>query len=202
MNSCKILVYVVSYALLTTTVTATNVTGTVCDSFCEDPSACGWTEAWSCPWAPEPGTNGRAGDDGSEGYDCCCKYTTAEDQKCGANAPVTPPAGESAGTCWIGSYGRGVGVLREARCPPGYRYDGISTCGCQEGCFLGICCGCNPGRDYQTGGKCCGSVCTGCTTAPVWDSSSCPYNTFNCPEGYARDSASSPELCYVPCGDG
>eukprot|EP00931_Biecheleriopsis_adriatica_P072328 TRINITY_DN4651_c0_g1_i1.p1 TRINITY_DN4651_c0_g1~~TRINITY_DN4651_c0_g1_i1.p1 ORF type:complete len:717 (-),score=101.93 TRINITY_DN4651_c0_g1_i1:84-2234(-) len=33
---------------------------------------CGWTKEWNCPTQP-PGSSGAAGDDGSEGYACCCK---------------------------------------------------------------------------------------------------------------------------------
>merc|ERR1719502_1660305 len=43
----------------------------VCGDYCST-TGCGWTAQWSCPWAAADGTVGRAGDDGSVGYDCCC----------------------------------------------------------------------------------------------------------------------------------
>lgn len=44
---------------------------------------CGWTGDYSCPWAPGPGSKGRAGNDSSVGYECCCVARTSSDQPCG-----------------------------------------------------------------------------------------------------------------------
>ena len=68
----------------------------ICESYCTPQDACGWTRDYSCPWAPSPGAKGRAGDDGSTGYECCCVYRTTEAQPCGGNgtgppAPPSPP---------------------------------------------------------------------------------------------------------------
>merc|ERR1711862_555746 len=55
--------------------------GQRCAEFCSS-TGCGWTSEWSCPWQPR-GSKGQASDDGSDGYDCCCKQRTAESQPCG-----------------------------------------------------------------------------------------------------------------------
>merc|ERR1712110_1257907 len=51
-----------------------------CSGYCST-TGCGWTDDYSCPWAPAAGAKGRAGDDGSVGYSCCCVKRTAEDQR-------------------------------------------------------------------------------------------------------------------------
>ena len=56
-----------------------------CPTYCAAPDACGWTKEYSCPWAAKPGSAGRAGDDGSAGYECCCVDRTAASQHCGGN---------------------------------------------------------------------------------------------------------------------
>ena len=62
-----------------------------CVDYCSK-TGCDWTKQYSCPWAP-PGTHGRAGDDGSVGYECCCVQRTNETQPCGGPpAPPAPPA--------------------------------------------------------------------------------------------------------------
>eukprot|EP00747_Dinoflagellata_sp_TGD_P183714 gnl/TRDRNA2_/TRDRNA2_38803_c0_seq1.p1 gnl/TRDRNA2_/TRDRNA2_38803_c0~~gnl/TRDRNA2_/TRDRNA2_38803_c0_seq1.p1 ORF type:complete len:235 (+),score=32.77 gnl/TRDRNA2_/TRDRNA2_38803_c0_seq1:110-814(+) len=43
-----------------------------CKEYCRT-TGCGWNNQWSCPWAPEPGRSGRAGNDGTLGYKCCCE---------------------------------------------------------------------------------------------------------------------------------
>jgi glucosylceramidase len=67
----------------TTNVTADH--GKSCSTYCAAPDACGWTKEYSCPWAAKPGSAGRAGDDGSAGYECCCVDRTAASQHCGGN---------------------------------------------------------------------------------------------------------------------
>ena len=74
-----------------------------CSAYCNASSAaCAWTKQYSCPWARAPGTKGRASDDGSVGYKCCCVDRTAGTQPCGGTTPgdgasvqfvafVTPP---------------------------------------------------------------------------------------------------------------
>jgi hypothetical protein len=59
-----------------------------CSGYCSS-TGCGWTAQWSCPWAPNPGSKGRAGNDGSTGYKCCCEDRSQEDQPCGASTPST-----------------------------------------------------------------------------------------------------------------
>ena len=57
--------------------------GSQCSVYCgASRAACGWTKEYSCPWAKAPGTKGRAGDDGSAGYKCCCVDRTAAGQPC------------------------------------------------------------------------------------------------------------------------
>eukprot|EP01052_Picozoa_sp_SAG31_P018292 SAG31_NODE_1291_length_8975_cov_26.197274_4_plen_272_part_00 len=55
-----------------------------CASYCVS-TGCGWTKQFSCPWMKTPGTKGRAGDDGSVGYQCCCGDRSSPDQPCGGN---------------------------------------------------------------------------------------------------------------------
>ena len=50
--------------------------GGSCGAYCAK-GGCGWTKEYSCPWASKPGTKGRAGDDGSQGYECCCVERTS-----------------------------------------------------------------------------------------------------------------------------
>eukprot|EP01050_Picozoa_sp_SAG11_P000433 SAG11_NODE_13_length_26388_cov_67.360341_5_plen_640_part_00 len=67
-----------------------------CSAYCSSGSAaCGWTKEYSCPWAKAPGSKGRAGDDGSPGYKCCCVDRTAATQPCGGNGTAPTPAGGS-----------------------------------------------------------------------------------------------------------
>jgi hypothetical protein len=61
-----------------------------CDDYCASSGACDWTAQFSCPWAPAAGTSGRAADDGSVGYECCCVNRAAAAQPCGYTAPPTP----------------------------------------------------------------------------------------------------------------
>jgi len=58
-----------------------------CGDYCAG-TGCGWTEDFSCPWAPAPGAKGRASDDGSMGYKCCCAKRTEDSQPCGG--PPSP----------------------------------------------------------------------------------------------------------------
>jgi len=60
-----------------------------CGDYCAL-SGCAWTEQYSCPWSPSPGSRGRAGVDKSMGYSCCCDKRTQEQQPCGG-----PPANNS-----------------------------------------------------------------------------------------------------------
>ena len=63
-----------------------------CSAYCNASSApCDWTKQYSCPWAKTPGTKGRAGDDGSVGYRCCCADRTATTQSCGGNGTAPAP---------------------------------------------------------------------------------------------------------------
>jgi hypothetical protein len=62
-----------------------------CTSYCSS-TGCRWTAQYSCPWAPEPGTSGRAGNDGSAGYNCCCVDRTSQNQPCGGPPPAATPA--------------------------------------------------------------------------------------------------------------
>lgn len=41
-------------------------------------TSCNWTLQWNCP-GQQPGSVGDAGDDGLEGYDCCCKQELWKD---------------------------------------------------------------------------------------------------------------------------
>merc|ERR1712232_393726 len=59
------------------------------DSYCTS-TGCGWTQDWSCPWQPA-GKQGQAGDDGSVGYNCCCKQRTSDSQPCGGASPTPSP---------------------------------------------------------------------------------------------------------------
>jgi len=61
-----------------------------CDKYCSS-TGCGWTSRWSCPWAKAAGTQGRAGNDGSTGYNCCCVDRVQESQPCGGSSLVTEP---------------------------------------------------------------------------------------------------------------
>jgi len=61
-----------------------------CGDYCSA-TGCGWTADYSCPWSPSPGAKGRAGDDGSIGYDCCCVARQQESQPCGGTAPTPAP---------------------------------------------------------------------------------------------------------------
>jgi beta-glucosidase len=54
-----------------------------CHTYCASTS-CSWTAQYSCPWE-RPGSKGHAGDDGSLGYDCCCKARTSAAQPCGGS---------------------------------------------------------------------------------------------------------------------
>lgn len=68
--------------------------GSQCSVYCgASRAACGWTKEYSCPWAKGPGTKGRAGDDGSAGYRCCCVDRTAAGQPCGGNGTAPTPGG-------------------------------------------------------------------------------------------------------------
>lgn len=62
-----------------------------CGAYCAT-GGCGWTKEYSCPWAAKPGTKGRAGDDGSQGYECCCVERTSASQPCGGNG-TAPSSG-------------------------------------------------------------------------------------------------------------
>ena len=55
-----------------------------CTAYCLSGN-CEWTAQYSCPWAKTAGTQGRAGDDGSKGYECCCMARTGAGQPCGGN---------------------------------------------------------------------------------------------------------------------
>mmetsp|Transcript_112259 Transcript_112259/g.362504 ORF Transcript_112259/g.362504 Transcript_112259/m.362504 type:complete len:194 (+) Transcript_112259:1076-1657(+) len=60
---------------------------------------CGWTADFSCP-GQDRGTKGRAHDDGSEGYKCCCTdglWSFAEFVQCGAYM-------EEAGCGWTSNH--------------------------------------------------------------------------------------------------
>jgi len=56
-----------------------------CADTCAVGGGCSWTKEYSCPWS-SAGTKGRAWDDGSMGYKCCCEKRTQEDQPCGGIA--------------------------------------------------------------------------------------------------------------------
>jgi glucosylceramidase len=63
-----------------------------CSAYCNASSAaCDWTKQYSCPWAKTPGTKGRAGDDGSVGYRCCCADRTGTSDPCGGNGTAPAP---------------------------------------------------------------------------------------------------------------
>jgi hypothetical protein len=51
-----------------------------CDDYCKT-SGCDWTKKYNCPW--QSGGSGKASDDGSVGYSCCCDQRTSETQPCG-----------------------------------------------------------------------------------------------------------------------
>ena len=69
---------------------ATSSGSSQCSTYCNASSAaCDWTEQYSCPWAKTPGTKGRAGDDGSIGFRCCCVDRTAITQTCGGNVTAS-----------------------------------------------------------------------------------------------------------------
>jgi len=61
-----------------------------CDKYCSS-TGCGWTSKWSCPWEPAAGTRGRAGNDGSTGYNCCCVKRNQASQPCGGSSNATVP---------------------------------------------------------------------------------------------------------------
>eukprot|EP00746_Dinoflagellata_sp_MGD_P035196 gnl/MRDRNA2_/MRDRNA2_184111_c0_seq1.p1 gnl/MRDRNA2_/MRDRNA2_184111_c0~~gnl/MRDRNA2_/MRDRNA2_184111_c0_seq1.p1 ORF type:complete len:333 (+),score=80.14 gnl/MRDRNA2_/MRDRNA2_184111_c0_seq1:69-1001(+) len=44
----------------------------MCRDYCSS-TGCSWTKEWSCPWAVSSGSEGRAGNDGTLGYKCCCE---------------------------------------------------------------------------------------------------------------------------------
>jgi len=56
-----------------------------CESYCSS-TGCGWTSQYSCPWSAAAGTKGRAGQDGSKGFDCCCAKRDQDSQPCGGNS--------------------------------------------------------------------------------------------------------------------
>jgi hypothetical protein len=64
-----------------------------CAAYCES-TGCGWTSSWSCPWAAEDGSVGRAGDDGSIGYDCCCNQRNTCGIEVYTDAPTVSPTTE------------------------------------------------------------------------------------------------------------
>lgn len=77
-----------------------------CTSYCSS-TGCGWTAQYSCPWEPTAGSHGRAGDDGSKGYNCCCKQRTEKSQPCGGGPN---PCGNYCST-------QGCGWTSEYSCP-------------------------------------------------------------------------------------
>lgn len=108
-----------------------------CGSYCSL-TGCGWTSDWSCPWQPT-GAQGHASDDGSVGYDCCCKQRTSLEQPCGGSAPVptptpvvptpTPvaPTPTPPGTCTCGCSGDDLKQCMTA-CPSEKFDDCVKTC--------------------------------------------------------------------------
>lgn len=64
----------------------------ICSQYCST-TGCGWTDDYSCPWAPKPGRKGRAGNDNSTGYKCCCVDRSNATQACGGGR------GGGAGKC-------------------------------------------------------------------------------------------------------
>lgn len=55
-----------------------------CSEVCQDDAnMCDWTKEYSCPWAAEDGTKGRATPESSARYHCCCEARSNEDQPCG-----------------------------------------------------------------------------------------------------------------------
>jgi hypothetical protein len=57
-----------------------------CSAYCVA-EGCEWTKLYSCPWSAAPGTKGRAKDDGSQGYECCCAERRAVTEPCGGPQP-------------------------------------------------------------------------------------------------------------------
>ena len=53
-----------------------------CSDYCTVES-CEWTREYSCPWEAKDGISGRAVNDGSVGYSCCCRQRTNVHQACG-----------------------------------------------------------------------------------------------------------------------
>jgi hypothetical protein len=61
-----------------------------CGDFC-DSKGCDWTSDWSCPWA-DKGKKGKAADDGSTGFKCCCTKRKSDEQPCGGEASTPSPS--------------------------------------------------------------------------------------------------------------
>jgi hypothetical protein len=68
-----------------------------CGDYCTT-TGCGWTAQYSCPWAKNPGTSGRAGNDGSVGFSCCCVDRTSESMPCGGDNSSTGVGSIGTGT--------------------------------------------------------------------------------------------------------
>jgi len=82
----------------------------ICDGFCSS-TGCGWTAQHSCPWASADGTSGRASDDGSLGYKCCCEYN-GKQGGCGSTS------WRSCSRCAWRNFARGRPHCRPARKAP------------------------------------------------------------------------------------
>jgi len=71
-------------ATMTTTTTAV----VDCARFCMKEN-CRWTKKWSCPWHYGEGKEGRAVDDGTVAYNCCCIQRQSHKQPCGGHRFTT-----------------------------------------------------------------------------------------------------------------
>merc|ERR1712023_169225 len=61
---------------------APDATTDACSRYCS-PTACSWNSDYSCPWEDKAGAKGRARNDGSDGFNCCCVNRFSSSQPCG-----------------------------------------------------------------------------------------------------------------------
>merc|ERR1719483_615350 len=87
-QSCGGIDHPTSQPTVTTTTTTTTTAVVDCADFCLHEN-CKWTKKWSCSWHYGEGRQGRAVDDGTVAYNCCCIQRQSNKVPCGGHKFTT-----------------------------------------------------------------------------------------------------------------